>query len=86
MSTSITTTIVKAYCLVNNKGSFIFNDKLKDGTRSVKVWQWDAGDYMTVAQQLRKAGCAVSIRVGRSTRLWVSEPRPFRTAVLGHVY
>lgn len=74
MSTSITTTIVKAYCLVNGKGTFIFNDKLKDGTRSVKVWQWDARDYMTVAHQLRMAGCAVSIRVGRSTRLWVSEP------------
>jgi len=38
------------------KGAFIFNDKLKSGGRSIKVWGWSADDYLAAKTQLEAAG------------------------------
>lgn len=34
----------------------IFNDRLKDGTRSIKVGGWTKGDYIVARKQLERAG------------------------------
>lgn len=39
----------------------IFNDKLKDGTRSVKVWGWSYNAAKLAEQHLKEQGCAVTI-------------------------
>lgn len=77
MTTSLATTIIKAYCAINGRGRLIFRDMLKNGDASYKVTGWETTDYMACAQQLRKAGCGVAIRtviLTGSTRLWIEEP------------
>jgi hypothetical protein len=40
----------------------VFNDKMKNGGRSIKVWQWNRSDYEFAANLLRKAGCRVVVK------------------------
>jgi hypothetical protein len=47
--------------LTEGKGWFIFNDKLADGTRSLKVWGWAAQDYTTAQAMLEAWGCKVKL-------------------------
>lgn len=44
---------------MTGRGEMIFNDKLKYGIRSLKVWGWHEGDYDLAAQMLRDQGCHV---------------------------
>lgn len=44
----------------------IFNDKMVDGRRSLKVWGWKRNDYEECERQLRAAGLAVEL-VERNT-------------------
>lgn len=41
------------------KGHMIFNDKLADGTRSLKVWGWKEAEYELAKKMLEMAGCQV---------------------------
>jgi len=70
--------------LIKNDRHWVFNDRLLDGTRSVKVWGWREVDYDIAAKALEAAGCTVkkvrfggySIRGGcnyQQTRLHVKE-------------
>lgn len=62
----------------------VFNDKLVDGTRSIKVWGWRPADYLKAKEALEQAGLKVRLvqfdkyapRIGkeyRQTRLHVEE-------------
>lgn len=66
------------------RGHTIFNDRLVDGTRSLKVWGWRKEDYEQAQRMLDLWGCTVrlvqrvkySARGGRDytmTRLHVTE-------------
>ncbi len=68
-----TRTIVNAVCLTSGRGHTVFNDKLTNGERSVKVWGWTGADYAEAASMLREAGCTVKIVHGENTRLHVTE-------------
>lgn len=79
-----TTRIATAVCDITGRGWMKFNDRLKDGTRSLKVLGWTEEDYDGAAGLLRVMGCEVkvvkfagySFRAGRSytqTRLHVKE-------------
>lgn len=78
--------------LVSNatgRGHSIFNDKMVDGTRSLKVWGWRKEDYEQAARMLDLLGCKVKMvvtpyykdrhtwgggnNVGGKTRLHVTE-------------
>ena len=79
-----TTRIANAVCDITGRGWMKFNDKLKDGTRSLKVFGWTEEDYAGAASLLRVMGCEVKVvqfagysyRAGRGytqTRLHVKE-------------
>lgn len=57
-----TAVIVKAVQLMTNRGYTVFNDRLADGRRSVKVWGWNQDDYQKAASMLREAGCKVEVK------------------------
>ena len=79
-----TTRVATAVSKLTGRGWIKFNDKLKDGTRSLKVIGWTDKDYTEAAKLLRLMGCEVelvqfagySFRGGRNytqTRLHVKE-------------
>lgn len=39
----------------------IFNDRLKDGTRSLKVWGWGRSEYRLAKRRLERLGCKVKM-------------------------
>ena len=55
----------------------VFNDRLVDGTRSVKVWGWQREDYTKAVAVLRSVGLSgkvVRVNNGYSRnqyRLWI---------------
>lgn len=55
--------ITKTRQVVNaiGKAGAVFNDKLSDGRRSLKVWGWTYDDYVLAASKLREMGCTVKI-------------------------
>ena len=80
-----TTQIANAVIELTGHGWMKFNDRLKDGRRSLKVIGWNDEDYKQAAKLLTVMGCDVWIvefpgynfRVGRGymqTRLHVREP------------
>lgn len=85
MTSTLTRRVAKFVCKESGRGTMIFNDKLVDGTRSLKVWGWDDGDYMQALMLIEKFGFKAELvktpfyydaRVGRtrrSTRLHVNE-------------
>ena len=52
--------IANAVVAINQRGNFVFNDKLVDGTRSLKVWGWKLDDYTLAQKLLEDAGCRVT--------------------------
>lgn len=84
MVTTKTREVARLLSAATGRGHSIFNDRLADGTRSLKVWGWTAQDYVTAQALLENMGCKVravrkekySIRGGRKymmTRLYVQE-------------
>ena len=73
-------TMMRVIRAIVSKDALIYNDKLADGTRSVKIWDWgtpgEAFDYSAVAQALTEAGFAVEIRnsAKHENRLHVKYP------------
>jgi len=62
------------------KGQFVFNDRLRDGRRSLKVWGWDNDTYTRAKDMLEAAGCKCVIvktprksYCGGAARLHVTE-------------
>lgn len=49
------------------KGTFVFNDKLQDGRRSLKVWGWSEAQYLKAKRKLEKKGCIVDLVKFKST-------------------
>lgn len=43
------------------RGWMIFNDRLADGTRSLKVWGWQDTDYKTAKAMLELWGCKATL-------------------------
>jgi hypothetical protein len=43
------------------RGHMIFNDRLANGTRSLKVWGWTGQDYIAAQELLRGMGCKVEL-------------------------
>ena len=43
------------------RGHMIYNDRLADGTRSLKVWGWTGKDYATAQELLQGMGCRVDM-------------------------
>ena len=56
----------------------VFNDRLRDGTRSIKVWGWQQEDYKSALRTLQNVGLRgriVRVNNGYSRnqyRLWVA--------------
>ena len=57
--------------LLAGEMAVVFNDKLKTGERSLKVWGWGSADYIKAKQVLELAGCKVKtvMFVRYSTRM-----------------
>ena len=54
-----TTKVATAVCKLTGRGWMKFNDKLKDGRRSLKVVGWDYKDYKSAEMVLKVMGCEV---------------------------
>lgn len=68
-----TAIIARAVQLTSGRGTYVFNDRLLDGRRSLKVWGWTEADYMEAAHQLAKAGCVVKVHKFKPTAPWLPE-------------
>lgn len=53
--------IVEVVRTVVGKDAVLFNDRLKNGTRSVKVWGWSIGAANAAAVLLRQQGRKVKV-------------------------
>ena len=80
-----TTKVAKKVIKKSGRGTTIFNDKLVDGRRSLKVWGWGEAEYAKAKRKLEKKGCTVTVvkvhsygygapRGRMQTRLHVAEP------------
>lgn len=58
---TLTAKVAQVVKATTGKGTKIFNDRLEDGARSLKVWGWDRGEYFQVKQMLEMAGCRAEI-------------------------
>ena len=56
-----TGTIARAVMSMTNRGFLMFNDRLRDGRRSLKVWGWTPKDYEMARELLTRAGCQVQV-------------------------
>ena len=56
-----TRAVARMVILTNQRGHMIFNDRLTDGTRSLKVWGWLKQDYQDAKKLLETLGCRAQI-------------------------
>lgn len=77
-----TAQIARAVTAMTGRGFLMFNDRLKDGRRSLKVWGWTFKDYEMARELLTRAKCQVRVvefdgysrgAVKRQIRLHVQE-------------
>lgn len=61
---AVTKTMQAAQAVIKEtgRGTKIFNDRLADGTRSLKVWGWTEGDYALAEGLLQQQGCQTAIK------------------------
>lgn len=74
---------VAGLLMAEGRGTLMFNDRLVDGRRSLKVWGWNQVDYLKAKTMLEQEGCTVDIvktqyfqsgnRRYKNTRLHVTE-------------
>ena len=81
MAVTLTTRVAQVVRATTGKGTQIFNDKLEDGTRSLKVWGWTRGEYFQAKQLLEQAGCTCDI-VEFMTRRWRARYKQIRLHVV----
>lgn len=74
--------IARAVIAMTGRGFLVFNDRLRDGRRSLKVWGWTFKDYEMARELLTRAKCQVHVvefdgysrgMVKRQIRLHVAE-------------
>ena len=53
--------IARAVIAMTGRGFLVFNDRLVDGRRSLKVWGWTDKDYETARELLTRAKCQVTV-------------------------
>ena len=58
---TLTTKVAKAVTGITGNGGRVFNDKLKSGGRSLKVWGWKLGEYKLAKVMLQEHGCQVKL-------------------------
>lgn len=77
-----TAQIARAVTAMTGRGFLMFNDRLVDGRRSLKVWGWTFKDYEMARELLTRAKCQVQVvefdgysrgMVRRQIRLHVQE-------------
>jgi hypothetical protein len=56
-----TNTIARAVIALTGRGHAVFNDRLADGRRSLKVWGWTEQDYHEAHALLTRAGCRATV-------------------------
>jgi hypothetical protein len=56
-----TQAVARALIKSTGRGHIVFNDRLVDGTRSLKVWGWQVDDYRTAKNMLEVWGCTVDM-------------------------
>ena len=61
MAMTKTTAVAKMVMVAQGRGTVIFNDKLADGTRSLKVWGWTDKEYKEAQKLLKLYGCEVKM-------------------------
>jgi hypothetical protein len=61
MAVTLTNKVARVVMATSGKGTTIFNDKLVDGSRSLKVWGWTRGEYFQAKQLLEQAGCQAEL-------------------------
>lgn len=61
MARTKTRATARALCKDVGRGHVIFNDRLVDGTRSLKVWGWHEQDYAQAKAMLEVWGCKVTL-------------------------
>jgi hypothetical protein len=81
MATTISTAVARH---IAGPHAFIFNDRLADGRRSLKVWGWSKEKYTPIKTALEHLGCQVNLvefdscdmysAKRRVARLHVTEP------------
>lgn len=57
-----TNRIARQVIAQTGRGTCIFNDKLVDGSRSLKVWGWSISEYRMAKRLLEEAGCEANIK------------------------
>ena len=62
MSTK-TRLVARTVCDVTGRGHVIYNDKMADGRRSLKVWGWGEDEYYRAKSLLEVMGCNVKLVV-----------------------
>ena len=50
------TRLARKHMKATNRGAHIFNDRLVDGRRSVKIWGWELLQYESFQRMLKGAG------------------------------
>lgn len=84
MAATTKTGKIASVMIAAGRGTIMFNDRMKDGRRSLKVQGWTEADYRKAKSLLEKEGCTVEVvktptvkfsyRVQRGrTRLHVTE-------------
>ena len=56
-----TTSLARKHIKHTGRGGHLFNDKLADGRRSLKVWGWGEQDYQAFQQVLQAEGLTSTI-------------------------
>ena len=84
--TILTTMVARTVMRMTGKGHMLFNDRLVDGRRSLKVWGWTDAQYFEAADMLKRMGCVAKVKqfptqgwhpLGKKflqVRLYVKEP------------
>jgi hypothetical protein len=62
MSTK-TRLVARTVCDFTGKGHVIYNDKMADGRRSLKVWGWGEDEYYRAKSLLEAMNCTVKLDV-----------------------
>ena len=69
MAATTKTGKIASAIIATGRGTMMFNDKLADGRRSLKVWGWSDSDYHKAKQLLEQEGCAVEMVTTRKVDL-----------------
>jgi len=67
--------ICRAVMTLSGAGSFLFNDRRKNGGRSIKVWGWSNQHYELAADIMKRHGFDVELKqftTGRIRRIWAT--------------